>query len=58
MSRLVLYYILRCLLLLLCCCMATVADDHADAKAEVLEVLAHTEKVTCEVVVQHEVINL
>lgn len=32
MSRLVLYYILRCLLLLLCCCMATVADA-ADVKS-------------------------
>ena len=35
-----------------------IEDDHADAKAEVLEVLAHAEEVTCEVVVQHEVINL
>ena len=29
-----------------------IEDDHADAKAEVLEVLAHAEEVTCEVVVQ------
>ena len=35
-----------------------IEDDHADAKAEVLEVLAHAEEVTCEVVVQHEVIHL
>ena len=35
-----------------------IEDDHADAKAEVLEVLAHTEEVTCEVVVQHKVIHL
>lgn len=35
-----------------------IEDDHADAKAEVLEVLTHAEKVTCEVVVQHEVIHL
>ena len=35
-----------------------IEDDHADAKSEVLEVLAHAEEVTCEVVVQHEVINL
>lgn len=35
-----------------------IEDDHADAEAEVLEVLAHAEKVTCEVVVQHEVIHL
>ena len=35
-----------------------IEDDNADAKAEVLEVLAHAEEVTCEVVVQHEVINL
>ena len=33
-------------------------DDHADAKSEVLEVLAHAEEVTCEVVVQHKVIHL
>ena len=35
-----------------------IEDDHADAKAEVLEVLAHAEEVTCEVVVQHKVIHL
>ena len=35
-----------------------IEDDHADAEAEVLEVLAHAEKVTCEVVVQHKVIYL
>ena len=35
-----------------------IEDDHADAKAEVLEVLTHAEKVTCEVVVQHKVIHL
>ena len=35
-----------------------IEDDHADAKAEVLEVLAHTEEVTCKVVVQHKVIHL
>ena len=35
-----------------------IEDDHTDAEAEVLEVLAHAEKVTCEVVVQHKVIHL
>ena len=35
-----------------------IEDDHADAEAEELEVLAHAEEVTCEVVVQHTVINL
>lgn len=35
-----------------------IEDDHADAKAEVLEVLAYAEEVTCKVVVQHEVIHL
>lgn len=35
-----------------------IEDDHADAKAEVLEVLAHAEEVTSEVVVQHKVIHL
>ena len=35
-----------------------IEDDHADAEAEVLEVLAHAEEVTCEIVVQHEVILL
>lgn len=35
-----------------------IEDDHADAKAEVLKVLAHAEEVTCEVVVQHKVIHL
>ena len=35
-----------------------IEDDHADAKAEVLEVLAYAEEVTCEVVVQHKVIHL
>ena len=33
-----------------------VKDDDADSKAEVLEVLAHTEKITCEVVVSGEVV--
>ena len=35
-----------------------IEDDHADAKAEVLEVLAHAEEVTCEVVVQDKVADL
>ena len=35
-----------------------IEDDHADAESEVLEVLAHAEKVTCEVVVQGEVADL
>ena len=35
-----------------------IEDDHADAESEVLEVLAHAEEVTCEVVVQHKVIHL
>ena len=35
-----------------------IEDDYADAKPEVLEVLVHTEEVTCEVVVQHKVIHL
>lgn len=35
-----------------------IEDDYADAKPEELEVLTHTEEVTCEVVVQHEVIHL
>lgn len=35
-----------------------IEDDHADAEPEVLKVLAHAEEVTCEVVVQHEVIHL
>ena len=35
-----------------------IEDDHADAKAEVLKVLAHAEKVTCEVVVQYKIIHL
>lgn len=35
-----------------------IEDDYADAKPEVLEVLTHTEEVTCEVVVQHKIIHL
>lgn len=35
-----------------------IEDDHADAKAEVLKVLAHAEKATCEVVVQYKIIHL
>ena len=35
-----------------------IEDDDADAKAEVLKVQAHSEEVTCEVVVQHKVIHL
>lgn len=35
-----------------------IEDDHADVKAEVLEVLAHAEEVTCEVVVQDKVADL
>lgn len=35
-----------------------IEDDYADAKPEVLEILAHAEEVTCKVVVQHEVIHL
>lgn len=35
-----------------------IKDNHADGKAEVLEVLTHTEEVTGEVVVQHEVFHL
>lgn len=35
-----------------------IEDDHADAESEVLEVLAHAEEVTCEVVVQHKVTHL
>ena len=35
-----------------------IEDEHADAKSEVLEILAHAEEVTCEVVVQHKVIHL
>ncbi len=35
-----------------------IEDDYADAKPEELEVLTHTEEVTCEVVVQHKIIHL
>lgn len=35
-----------------------IEDDYADAKPEVLEVLTHTEEVTCEIVVQHKIIHL
>ena len=35
-----------------------IEDDHADAESEVLEVLAHAEEITCEVVVQGEVAEL
>lgn len=35
-----------------------IEDDYADVKAEVLEVLAHAEEVTCEVVVQDKVADL
>ena len=35
-----------------------IEEDHADAEFEALEVLAHAEEVTCEVVVQHKDIYL